>query len=79
MRTKKARGGKSCDHSFSICIKPTDTRDLARSGVLTKTSAMTLIDIDDLLPEDSDLATLARDASAAPPALEPPDGGAATA
>ena len=51
---------------FRFGSKPTDTKDLSRNDVLTKTSSMALINIDDLLPEDLDLTTLDWDASTKP-------------
>ena len=77
MCVKKEHGGKSCDNIFSVFVE-TDQHQGSCKKRRSKTFTMALIDINVLLPEDLDLATLARDAITVPPASGPHNNGTVT-
>ena len=68
--------GGNCGYSFVTETKMTKTKRSRRSGVLLeKLATMMLMDIEYLLPEDTNLATLNMDARDTQPDQEPPSGG----
>ena len=79
MCEKKAHiGKKNLWSQFLVCVKISQRQNSRKKEHSAKTLTMTLINIDDLRPEDLDLTTLDRDASYAPPAHETHNGGNAT-
>ena len=60
---------------FLVFVEISQRQISCKNQCSTKKLTMALIDINNLFPEDLDLATLARDASSAPPATEDHKGG----
>ena len=60
---------------FLVFVEISQRQISCKNQCSTKKLTMALIDINNLFPEDLDLATLARDASSAPPATKDHKGG----